>query len=72
VAAVFLAGSGRLDHCTDPGFAALVGKQRSNQRFTIDLVGYPTSSTASVTVGAIQLVVASAVKYGCENNRSLP
>src|SRR5882762_3330743 len=39
VAAVFLAGSGRLDHCTDPRFAALVGEQRSNQRFTIDLVG---------------------------------
>src|SRR6516225_4578745 len=39
VAAVFLVGSGRLDHCTDPRFAALVGEQHSNQRFTIDLVG---------------------------------
>src|SRR5947207_15145744 len=30
---------GHLDHCADPRFAALVGEQRSNQRFTIDLVG---------------------------------
>src|SRR6516164_7033906 len=39
VAAVFLVGSGHVDHCTDPRFAALVGEQRSNQSFTIDLVG---------------------------------
>src|SRR6516164_5775354 len=32
-------GVGALTICTDPRFAALVGEQRSNQRFTIDLVG---------------------------------
>src|SRR5215469_16877443 len=46
VAAVFLAGSGHLDHSTDPRFAALVGEQRSNQRFTIDLVGLCPAAAA--------------------------
>src|SRR6266851_5796878 len=38
-AAVLLLGSGRLDHRTHPRFATLVGEQRANQRFAVDLVG---------------------------------
>jgi len=38
-AAVLLLRSGRLDHRTHPGFAALVGQQRADERLAVDLVG---------------------------------
>jgi hypothetical protein len=42
-----------------------------SRRYSLEVV-FDYGDTASVTVSAIQLVVASAVRQGCANNRSLP